>query len=162
MIDKIKLDMIEYFGDDIKQVTHALKVYGFAGTISGVENLPYEKRMVTELAAVLHDIGIEEAERKHGSRAGRFQEIEGPPIARDILRRNGIPDDIIERVCFIIGHHHTYEKIDDIDFRIVVESDFIVNIFEGNVQLNEAGEIKKKYFRPTPAQRILESMYLRP
>ena len=33
-------------------------------------------------AAVLHDIGIQEAERKHGSSGPQGQELEGPPIAR--------------------------------------------------------------------------------
>ena len=36
-------------------------------------------------AAYLHDIGIQEAERKYQSTAARYQEELGPPIARDIL-----------------------------------------------------------------------------
>ena len=42
---------------------------------------------VVRAAAVLHDIGIREAERKHGSSAGKYQEVEGPPIARRILEK---------------------------------------------------------------------------
>ncbi len=160
VIDNAKYDMIEYFGNDVKQVEHALKVHGFASTIASREKLPEDKRSVIELAAILHDIGIEEAERKHNSRAGRFQEIEGPPIARRILGRNGVREETIDRVCFIIGNHHTYDKIDDVDFRIVVESDFIVNISEGNLNNPDFREIKDKYFMTLTGKRILDSMYL--
>ena len=161
MVTNIKFDMIRYFKNDVKQVDHALKVHGFASTIAGLEGLPEDKRIVTELAAILHDIGIEEAERKHNSRAGHFQEIEGPPIASDILSRNGVPKETIERVCFIVGNHHTYHKVDDIDFRIVVESDFIVNLSEGNLKNPDIADIKDKYFTTATGKQILDSLYLK-
>lgn len=160
MIYKVTLDMIQYFANDVRQVEHALKVHGFARTIAGVERLTDGERMVTELAAILHDIGIKEAERKHNSRAGHFQEIEGPPIARDILARNGVLPETIERVCYIVGHHHTYDKIDNVDFRIVVESDFIANISQGNLENPDLREIEDYYFTTETGKRIFESMYL--
>lgn len=160
MIDNIMFRMIQYFGRDVKQIEHAVKVHGFASTIGSLEKLAVDEMTVTYLAAILHDIGIEEAGRKYNSRAGHYQEIEGPPIARDILRRNGIPRRIVERVCFIIGNHHTYEKIDDIDFRIVVESDILVNISEGNLKNTEIDNIKNKYFTTATGRQILDIMYL--
>jgi HD superfamily phosphodiesterase len=160
MVDKIKLEMINYFKDDVKQINHALKVYGFASTISGLEKLSLAEKNITELAAVLHDIGIEEAERKHNPRAGHFQEIEGPPIAREILKRNGFAEEVIERVCFLIGNHHSYDKIDGLDFRILVESDFIVNISEGSMNKPAIEQIAKNYFVTTTGREILQNMYL--
>ncbi len=161
MVEEIKLEMIEYFKDDIKQIDHALKVHGFASMIAGLEKVPAGKRMSTELAAILHDIGIEEAERKHNSREGRLQEIEGPPIAREILLRCGVSEEMSDRVCFIVGNHHTYHKIDDVDFRIVVESDFIVNLSEGNLRNPDIDEIKVSYFTTTIGKNILDRMYLK-
>lgn len=38
-----------------------------------------------ESAALLHDIGIKESERKYHSSAGHYQEIEGPAIAKCLL-----------------------------------------------------------------------------
>lgn len=32
--------------------------------------------------------------------------------------------DIIERVCYLVGHHHTYNSIDGMDYQILVEADF--------------------------------------
>ena len=159
MIEQMKLEMIEYFKDDIKQIEHALKVHAFASMIAGLEQVPAGTRTATELAAILHDIGIEEAGRKHNSREGRFQEIEGPPIARELLRRNGVSEETMDRVCFIVGNHHTYEKIDGIDFRIVVESDFIVNISEGNLRNPDIQKIRASYFTTALGKKLLDGMF---
>ena len=56
-------------------------------------------------AAYLHDIGIQESERKHQSTAPEYQEQEGPPIARTLLEKLGAKDALIDEVCDIIGHH---------------------------------------------------------
>lgn len=85
-------------------------------------------RDIVVAAAVLHDIGIQEAERKHGSSAPKYQEIEGPPIARRILEDCGglnAPD--TDHVCRIVGSHHSARDIDTPEFRIVWDADWLVN-----------------------------------
>jgi hypothetical protein len=52
---------------------------------------------------LLHDIGIHEAERKHNSRAGNWQELEGPPVAKELLKAIDLDDAVKERVLFLIG-----------------------------------------------------------
>jgi|GEM_PF-406852 len=109
--------------------------YGISHTLKVLENarsiLRYEKTeklkygIIIELAAVLHDIGAIEAGRKHGSMEGKFQEMEGPAIAKDILQKYNYDPEVIERVCFIVGNHHSPEKIDDTDFQILWEADLI-------------------------------------
>lgn len=115
--------MITYFGSDVKRINHALKVYGFAREIGEVENINDEKLQILEVAAILHDIGIKESERKHNSSSGTYQEIEGPPVARELLHDFNLKSDFVDRVCYIIGNHHTYSRIDDVDFQILVEAD---------------------------------------
>ncbi|MDA3930432.1 MAG: hypothetical protein PF541_15900 [Prolixibacteraceae bacterium] len=44
-----------------------------------------EEIIVVDLASILHDIGIKEAELKYNSCNGHYQEIEGPPVARPLL-----------------------------------------------------------------------------
>ena len=39
-------------------------------------------------------------------------------------------DAVIDRVCYLIGHHHTYNNIDGLDYQILVEADFLVNLYE--------------------------------
>jgi HD superfamily phosphodiesterase len=81
-------------------------------------------------AAYLHDIGIHEAERKHGSAEAKYQEEEGPPIAREILARLSASRDIIDEVCDIIGHHHHPRPEETVNFKIVYDADLITNLEE--------------------------------
>lgn len=121
LIDEMK----KVFGSDQKRVEHALAVLGYAEQIQAVEG---GDPLVVKAAAILHDIGIHEAERKHGSPAGKYQEIEGPPIAEEILKRHDIPDETIAHISKIIANHHSARDIDTIEFRIVWDADWLVNI----------------------------------
>ncbi len=159
MVSKVLGRMAGYFQQDIKRVNHALKVYGFAKIISGNEPLSDDCRTVVELAAVLHDIGIKEAERKYSSSAGKYQEMEGPPIAEGILADMGIERPVIERVCYLIGNHHSYSKIDGTDFQILVEADFLVNIEEDAMDAAAVKSIKDKYFKTAAGRGLLEVLY---
>lgn len=161
MTHTILFDMIRYFGDDAKRINHAMKVYSFAHTICCSENIQGIKRDIIELAAILHDIGIQEAEKKYHSTAGNYQEIEGPPIARQILTTRGVSHEVIDRVCYLVGNHHSYSKIDDSDFQILVEADFLVNIFEDDMPMNSIESIYKKYFQTSSGKEILTTMYLK-
>jgi HD superfamily phosphodiesterase len=155
VIEKMAL----YFGGDVRRINHALKVYGFAKTIAGQETMTAEERLVTELAAVLHDIGIREAERKYQSCAAKYQELEGPPVVLEILEASGFDAKVVQRVCYLVGHHHTYSKIDGVDFQTLVEADFLVNIFEDAIEMDSVSAIREKYFKTAAGTRLLDSMY---
>lgn len=157
---EIIMSMIKYFGNDVKRINHALKVYSFAEIITNSESLSQTEKEVVKFSAILHDIGIKEAEIKYNSTAGKYQEIESPPIARQILKKNKILDDTIERVCYIIGNHHSYQKIDGIDFQIIIEADFIVNIFEDSLNDDSIKSIYDKYFRTEKGKELLKILYL--
>ena len=159
MVPKVINKMILYFNGDMKRINHAIKVYGFSKAIAGNESIPEESNRILELAAILHDIGIKEAERKYHSATGKYQEIEGPPIANKWLTELGIDQSVVERVCYLIGNHHSYSKIDGIDFQILVEADFIVNIQEEGLNSAAANRIKKKYFKTDTGIRLLESLF---
>jgi hypothetical protein len=159
MIHEVIQKMIEYFGNDVRRINHALKVYGFASTICRSEKLNQHEIDITEIAAILHDIGIPEAERKYNSCTGKYQEIEGPPIARKLLAECGIAIDLIERVCYLIGNHHTYTKIDCTDFQILVEADFLVNIYEDEMNDSMVYSIRNKYFKTRTGLNIFDVVY---
>ncbi len=120
LIDKIR----EYFGTDQKRIEHALLVFSHAQEILRKED--GDPRVVIA-AALLHDIGIVEAERKHGSSAGRYQEIEGPPIARGIMADLGLDAETIDHVSRIIANHHSARDIDTPEFRIIWDADWLAN-----------------------------------
>jgi HD superfamily phosphodiesterase len=160
MITRVMEKMIRYFGHDVRRINHAMKVYDFALLISSRENPDIRTRGIIGYTALLHDIGIHEAERKYQSTAGNYQQIEGPPIARQILTELEVAEEITERVCFITGNHHTYNKIDGIDFQIVVEADFLVNFFEDGMSREAIASVNERVFRTDSGKELLRIMYL--
>jgi HD superfamily phosphohydrolase YqeK len=152
-------DMIKYFNNDVKRINHALKVYSFASNIGYLENIPEDMLKTLKIAAILHDIGIKESERKYNSSAGKYQEIEGPQVAREILSKYNLDSEITDRICYLIGNHHTYGNIDAIDFQIIVEADFLVNIFEDEMRKPQIQLIKQKYFKTKTGISYIESIY---
>lgn len=160
MKGKILQEMLTYFGTDARRINHALKVLGFAKAIALGENLNNEQLEIIELTAILHDIGIPNSEIKYGSPHGRYQEIEGPPVAQELLKKHNVPTHIIERVCFLIGNHHTYKNIDDIDFQIIIEADFFVNAFEDSLSEKAITHMRDQWFKTETGIRLLSQMYL--
>ncbi len=147
--------MKQYFGEDEKRISHALRVTGFAQEILLEEEGDED---VVIAAAILHDIGIHEAERKYDSSAGRYQEIEGPPIARDIMRRQGLKVSFIEEVCEIVGNHHSPKKVNTSNFRIVYDADWLVNLNDEypHKAKEELSRMINKMFLTPAGKRIAE------
>ena len=147
-------EMEEFFGGDIRRINHAKTVLKYAGLILKSEE---GDEGVVAAAAILHDVGIREAERKYGFSAGDLQEKEGPPIARKILEKTGGKKEFIDEVCRIIGSHHSPGKIDSVNFRIILDADLITNLQEANVKVADT-VIKTKFFTETGrklAERVL-------
>lgn len=160
MIARTIQKMIEYFGCDARRINHALKVYGFADCIARRENLSDNDIFIVDIAAILHDIGIKEAEKKYNSSSGHYQEIEGPTIAQELLSEINLKKETLDRICFLIGNHHSYQKIDGLDFQILVEADFLVNIYEDEMSRLSINSIRKKYFKTPTGISMIERMYL--
>ncbi|QNU67546.1 HD domain-containing protein [Ruminiclostridium herbifermentans] len=162
MLKKSELisEMVKYYAGDIKRINHFMKVYSFAKTIGEMEGLDNEKQDILEVAAIVHDIGIKVSEQKYNSSAGKYQELEGPPIAKKLLERLEFDDLLVDRVCFLVGHHHTYTAIDDIDFQILVEADFLINVHEDEISKDSVLSLKDKYFKTKTGKNYLDLMYL--
>lgn len=151
--------MTEYFKGDVKRIQHFMKVYTIARTIGLNENLPQDVQYLLEIAAITHDIGIKVSEEKFGSSAGEYQEQEGPAEAEKLLSELGFDEEFIDKVCYLIAHHHTYKGIDNAPFRILVEADFLVNIYEEHISMELARGIKTNIFRTQSGIKMLEQMY---
>ncbi len=160
MILSVLEKMINFFDGDVRRINHALKVFSFSKIISKDQNLDKDTDKIINYSAILHDVGIKEAELKYDSAVGNYQEIEGPPIVRKILSEFGISEEIISRVCFIIANHHSYDKIDGIDFQIIVEADFLVNIYENEMEKEAIQNVCGHIFKTNTGQKLLKSMYL--
>lgn len=151
--------MIEYYAGDIKRINHFLKVYGFAKAIGENEMLSARDQEILEITAVVHDIGIKVSEEKYNSSAGTYQQIEGPSIAQNMLKDLEFDDELIERVCYLIGHHHTYTDIVGLDYQILVEADFLVNLCEDAVTQAGISHAKETIFKTTTGIKFLNECY---
>lgn len=153
-------NMISYYSGDVKRINHFLKVYSFAKAIGENECLEDTKQEILEIAAIVHDIGIKASELKYNSSSGKYQQIEGPEIAEEMLKNLEYHEMIISRVCFLIAHHHIYKDIDDIDYQILIEADFLVNIAEDSLPLKSIHKINEQLFKTDTGKMFLQHLYL--
>lgn len=156
---RIAEKMVEYDCGDIRRIEHFIKVYGYASAIGRLEGLHPRELETLEIAALLHDIGIKVSEEKYHSSAGKYQEMEGPAEARKLL--NGIcPDtEITDRICWLIGHHHTYSDIRGLDHQILVEADFLVNLSEDHASEDSVLHTLENIFRTKSGIDFLRSIW---
>ena len=153
-------EMILFDRGDARRIQHFLKVYQFAALIGKLEGLSPEQQEILEIAAILHDIGIIPSEKKYGISNGKLQEQEGPAYARELLNRvGGYGQEFIDRVCFLIAHHHTYEGIDGLDWQILLEADFLVNSFEKNMTEEAIKKFRASVFRTKSGIALLNNQY---
>lgn len=153
------LEMTRWFAGDIRRINHFIKVAGFARAIGEAEGLDDETMRILDAVGLTHDIGIRVSEEKYGSSSGKLQEQEGPAVAREMLARLGHDSALVDRVCFLIGHHHTYSAIDGVDFQILVEADFLVNLDEEHASSEAIGSVRRKYFRTAGGLRLLDDLF---
>ena len=67
--------------------------------------------------------------------------------------------DVSERVQYLIAHHHTYNNIDEIDYQILVEADFLVNIMEDGLSKEAALKAYESIFKTTCGKMICREMF---
>lgn len=140
------------------RIHHFVKVHSFARQIALHEGLSAEALFTLEIAALTHDIGIKPALAQLGTDAGPHQERLGPPEAVAMLAPLGLPQDVIDRVCFLIAHHHTTVGVDAIDWRILLEADFLVNMIEGNASPAAIDSVRERVFRTDEGKRLLDQI----
>ena len=158
--EKIIEEMKEVFKEIPFGIEHTLKVLRNAEDIMKGENIEEEKEIIT-IVAILHDIGAVEAQKKYGSIDGAYQEKEGPAAAREILQKVGY-DKNIDRICFIIGNHHTPSKIDGIDFQIQWEADLLENLtaMDRHKQQQEIKKCIEQNFKTDTGKRIAYNRFV--
>lgn len=158
--EKIIEEMKEVFREIPFGIEHTLKVLKNAEDIINGENIQKEKELIT-IVAILHDIGAVEAQKKYGSIDGIYQEKEGPAVVREILQKVGYNKNI-DRICFIIGNHHTPSKIDGLDFQIQWEADLLENltVMDINKQQQEIKECIEQNFKTNTGKSIAYNRFI--
>ena len=159
MINKLHLAMIELYRGDSKRIQHFCKVHSYAKLIAETENVDKKCLFTIEAAALTHDIGIHICEEKYGSCNGKLQEKEGPAIAEKLLGELGFDRKVSERVQYLIAHHHTYGNINEMDYQILVEADFLVNIMEEGSSKEAAIKAYQNIFKTSCGKKICREMF---
>lgn len=159
MLNKLHLAMIDLYRGDAKRIQHFCKVHSYAKLIAETEKVDEKCLFILEAAALTHDIGIHVCEEKYGDCNGKLQEKEGPEIAKKLLEELGFAEDVSERVQYLIAHHHTYDNIDGMDYQILVEADFLVNIMEDNLSKEAALSAYNRIFKTACGKKICLEMF---
>ncbi len=150
----------EYFNGDVRRIQHYTKVLQFATLIAEGEALSPAEEEILQTAAILHDIGIPESEKKYGSAIGKYQQIEGVPVAQAILTSLDAPEKMTAAVCGMISLHHTYSKIGENRLlRILVEADMLVNAFEEDVPKEGVAAFKENVVRTQTGRKLFRILY---
>lgn len=159
IVAEVVVAMMEKNCGDQKRIEHTMKVFSYAQALGRIEGIDAEKQHILELTALLHDIGIHVSEKKYQSSAAHYQELEGPGVAEEILQQIHVSQHIIDRVTFIIGHHHTFTAIDDIDFQLLVEADFLVNAVEDKMTESQIVSFAQNIFKSKCGKYFLKLLF---
>ena len=159
-IGEITKKMIEFYNGNLHDINHFLKVYAYAKAIGECERLDELTQISLEVAAILHDIACPLCREKYGHADGTHQEQEGPALAIQFLKGSGLPQACVGRVVYLVGHHHTPEKVDGPDYQILLEADYLVNADEGGYTREHIGQTLEKVFKTETGKALLQSIYL--
>lgn len=157
---QILCKMIASLGGSHRDINHLQKVHSFARVIGLAEGLDEHTQFVTEVAAIVHDIACPMLREKFGSANGKLQEQYGPDMAREFLADCGVSDSDIERIAFLVGHHHTLEGVDGIDWQILLEADYLVNADEGHASIETINKALASMFKTRIGRALLHAIYL--
>lgn len=153
--------MIDLFTGDARRCQHFIKVASLAKHLAESEGANAELIELVEAAGLVHDCGIKPGEAKYGADhcTGKIQEQEGPAVARELLQKLGYAPEKIDRICYLVGHHHTYTNIDGLDYQLLVEADFIVNFYEDGVPKENIAKAVEKIFRTPSGIKLVKKMF---
>ena len=151
--------MIDFSEGNIHDIDHFLKVWALAKTIGEAEGLEPETQEILELAAVVHDIACPLCRIKYGNTNGKHQEEESAPLVEEFFSKLSVGTLNVERIKWLVEHHHTYTNVDGMDYQILLEADFLVNAGESGYSKEAIENACVNIFRTATGIRLLKSMY---
>ncbi len=158
-ISQIMEKMIAFSDGNIYDIDHFIRVWTYARTIGELENLDRETQFLLEVAAITHDIACPLCRVKYGNTNGKYQEEEGVSMVKEFLSDTGIAEEVIDRVAFLVGHHHTFSGIDGIDYQILIEADYIANATENGYGQENIVNFMQKIMETEGGKQILKAIY---
>ncbi|MEE8815402.1 MAG: HD domain-containing protein [Lachnospiraceae bacterium] len=163
LVSRAVSDMIAFYGKEstvpVHDISHFLKVWGYAKTIGEEEGLDPKTQEILELSAIAHDIACPLCREKYGNTNGKAQEAEGGPLTEAFYKDYDLPEEELSRIVYIVSHHHTYTGVDGQDYQIMLEADFLVNADESKMTDEAISNFKEKVFRTKTGLTFLQELY---
>ncbi|WP_409967295.1 phosphohydrolase [Bengtsoniella intestinalis] len=154
LVHTVYAAMNALYAGDPKRIQHYTKVHSYAAFLGREAGLSDPEQETLEIAALTHDIAIHHCEALYGHCMGKFQEKHSQEVATPFLQGLGVAPHVIARVCFLLSHHHTFVDVDSLDWRILLEADFLVNGFESQLPPESLAQAHQSVFQ-TPAGKTL-------
>lgn len=158
-ISRIMEKMITFSDGNIHDIDHFVRVWNYARTIAELEEIDSETQYILEVAAITHDIACPLCREKYGNTNGKHQEEEGVPMVREFLSDSGMTKAQIDRVAFLVGHHHTFEEIDGLDWQILIEADYIANATENGYSKENIRYFMQRIMKTESAIRLAHAVF---
>ena len=151
--------MIAFSNGNIHDIDHFVRVWNYAKTIAELEQIDSETQYILEVAAITHDIACPLCREKYGNTNGKHQEEEGIPLVKTFLSGTGMTETQIDRVAFLVGHHHTFHEIDGLDWQILIEADYIANATENGYRKEKISRFIKRIMKTESGIRLAQSVF---
>ena len=158
-VARILEEMLRFSAGNLHDIDHLIRVWTYARTIGELEGLDGETQFVLEVAAITHDIACPLCREKYGNTNGKNQEREGALLVRDFLADAGMTAGQVDRVAYLVAHHHTYSGVDGTDYQILLEADYIANACENGYSRENVENFARTVLRTAGGRRILRSVF---
>jgi len=158
-VSAIMQKMYVFYKGNREDINHTVKVHSYARTIGILEGLPEKTQKTLEITAIVHDISCPLCRKKYGDTDGKHQEAESEGLVKDFLKEFNLPSDVLERVVYLVCHHHTYTHVDGPDYQILLEADFLVNCDESAKYRKGYQTFKEKVFKTPTGRQMLHEMF---
>ena len=152
--------MTDFYKGNIHDIYHFLKVWAFAKNIGEAEGLDPKTQETLEMAAVVHDIACPLCREKYGNTSGKHQEEESAPLVAEFFKDVPAGELDVERITWLVTHHHTYTNVEGMDYQILLEADYLVNADEHGYSRPAIQTFRQRIFRTAAGHRLLDSIYL--
>lgn len=158
-IAEITMKMIDFCEGNMHDIDHFIRVWTYAKTIGELEGLDPKRQFILETAAITHDIACPLCREKYGNADGKHQEEEGAPMVMEFLKDSGMSGEEIDRVSYLVGHHHTLLGIEGMDYQILIEADYLVNAAEGGYTKDNMRNAIGKIIKTKSALHLMRSIF---
>ena len=158
-ISEILRKMFAYSNANIHDIDHLIRVWTYAKTIGELEGINKDTQFILEVAAITHDIACPICREKYGNTNGNHQEEEGIPLVKAFLSDCDMSESQIERVAYLVGHHHTLQEIDGIDYQILIEADYIANATVNGYSRENIENFMSKIMKTESGKRLTQDIF---